>query len=270
MHSTTTRRGALRGLAGLSLLAVGACARQAVPETVPQMQLIGGVPVDQIVPGYGLIEDDGYRLPPVPPEYLQGVNRRMNLRYTGTEAPGTIEVDPHAKFLYWVQNDGNAWRFPIAVGRQGKSMSYDTVIRRKEHWPSWTPTANMLRTEPEIYGGFAGGVPGGLANPLGARALYLYQGGRDTYFRIHGTNDMASIGNSGSAGCIRLFNHDIIFLYPMVPRDTLVTVRSYDESVRIEGQALANRGRELDPTYVPPEEIYAAAARSGPPQISGQ
>ena len=100
-----------------------------------------------------------------------------------------------------------------------------------------------------------------------ARALYLYQGNRDTYYRIHGTNDLASIGNSGSAGCIRMFNHDVIFLFPKVPLGTKVVIRDYEDSVAIEGAAVANRGSELPPTYVPPEELYTAAAESGPPQF---
>jgi len=128
----------------------------------------------------------------------------------------------------------------------------------KREWPGWTPTANMLRTQPEVYGPFADGVEGGLASPLGARALYLYQNGRDTFFRIHGTNDLASIGNSGSAGCIRLFNQDIIDLYERVERGARVTVRTYAESVAAEGEELANRGEVLPPTIVDPASIYGA------------
>ncbi|MBB3712708.1 lipoprotein-anchoring transpeptidase ErfK/SrfK [Limimaricola variabilis] len=261
-----TRRRLLTGAAALTVLP--ACAAQ-VPTTVATSseQEIGGVPLSQIVDGYGLIEDAGYRLPPVPPKYLQGLNRRAYVPYRGYESAGTIEADLHAKLLYWIEPGGMAWRFPIGVGRQGLSMSYDTVIKRKQEWPSWTPTQNMLRREPEIYGEYAGGVPGGLANPLGARALYLYQGNRDTYYRIHGTNDLASIGNSGSAGCIRMFNHDVIFLYPKVPLGTKVVIRNRADSIAIEGEAVANRGSELPPTYVPPEEIYTAAAQSGPPQL---
>jgi hypothetical protein len=107
----------------------------------------------------------------------------------------------------------------------------------------------MLRREPEIYGRYRNGVPGGLASPLGARALYLYRGSRDTYYRIHGTNDLSSIGNSGSAGCIRMFNHDAIDLYSRVPDGTPVVVRSYEESVRIEGPLMATRGVQLPPFY---------------------
>lgn len=243
------------------LIALGglltACAQPEEPE------LIGGVPADQIVPGYGALDDGDYALPPVPPEYLTGVNQRALVAYEGPESPGTIVVDPHAKFLFLVEEGGTARRYPIAVGRAGLSMRNDSTVGLKREWPGWTPTANMLRSQPEVYGPFAGGVEGGLASPLGARALYLFQNGRDTYFRIHGTNDMGSIGNSGSAGCIRLFNHDIIDLYDRVERGALVTVRTYEESVMYEGEALANRGVELAPTIVDPETIYGATEVTG-------
>jgi lipoprotein-anchoring transpeptidase ErfK/SrfK len=234
------------------------------------------VSTSQIVPGYGLIEDNGYTLPPVPADYLQGVNKRAVVPYRGTQAPGTLEIDPYAKFLYWVQPDGTAIRYPIAVGREGKGISGSFSVGRKAEWPGWTPTANMLRREPEVYGPYAGGVPGGLASPLGARALYLYRGSRDTYYRIHGTNDLSSIGNSGSAGCIRLFNHDAIDLFNRVPNGARVAVRSLDESIRIEGPLMASRGVQLPPFYtgegqrpaVPqamvPEEYYGnPAAQAG-------
>ena len=212
------------------------------------------------VEGYEALPDNGYLLPPVPPRYLEWPNRRQLVYYEGREAPGTIEIDPHAKFLYYILSDGTAWRYPIAVGRAGLSMSGTTVVRQKKEWPGWQPTANMLRTQPEVYGAFSSGVPGGLASPLGARALYLYRGKRDTYFRIHGTNDLGSIGNSGSAGCIRLFNQDIIDLYDRVSVPTTVNVRTFEESLRLVGPGYSPRGRELPPTIVSPETIYGATA----------
>lgn len=243
------------GITAISFaLLLGACAPA---PTVDRSELmINGVPFAAIVPEYGILPDGEYTLPPVPPEYLQGVNRRVLMPYPGEERAGTIEIDPHAKFLYWVMDDGMAMRYPIAVGRQGLGLRFETVIQRSESWPGWTPTANMLRRDPELYGPFRNGVPGGLASPLGARALYLYRGGRDTMFRIHGTNDLASIGNSGSAGCIRLFNHDIIDLYERIPMGTRVVIRSYEDSVRIEGEAMANRGTELPPFYITPAELF--------------
>ncbi|SHI54674.1 L,D-transpeptidase [Wenxinia saemankumensis] len=259
IDAARSRARLIAAFAATAILA--ACASSAPVSNAPQVeQMVDGIPFSQIVDGYGVLQDHEFRLPPVPPEYLEGVNRRAVVTYRGDEAPGTIEIDPHAKFLYWVMDGGQAIRYPIAVGRQGRGMSGTTVIRRKVEWPSWTPTANMLRREPDVYGPFAGGVPGGLASPLGARALYLYRGGRDTYYRIHGTNDMSSIGNSGSAGCIRMFNHDVIDLFDRVPLDTRVVVRTYADSVRIEGEALANRGVELPPVYSDPDRVYAAVA----------
>ncbi len=120
----------------------------------------------------------------------------------------------------------------------------------------------MLRTEPEVYGGFRQGIPGGLRSPLGSRALYLYRGGRDTFYRIHGTNDMNSIGNSGSAGCIRLFNQDIIDLYNRVELGTPVHVRSEAESLRVDPEHFG-RGIELPPVILDPNDVYGPEAVAG-------
>ncbi|WP_243730856.1 L,D-transpeptidase [Rubellimicrobium sp. CFH 75288] len=254
-----------RALGLVAALSLAACAPRPPAEPVVQDVIIGGVPASQIVPGYGLIEDGEYTLPPVPPGYLEGVNRRAFVPYRGNEPPGTIEIDPHAKFLYWVEPGGMAWRYPIAVGREGLGMSGRTTVGRKARWPGWTPTANMLRREPEVYGPFAGGVPGGLQSPMGARALYLYRGGRDTFYRIHGTNDLSSIGNSGSAGCIRMFNHDVIDLYEKVPNGTQVVVRTLEDSIRIEGPLMANRGITLPPFFVTPGDLVSGGPGQRPP-----
>ncbi|MFN0114957.1 MAG: L,D-transpeptidase [Paracoccaceae bacterium] len=224
------------------------------------------------VPGYGVLQDDVYTIPAVDPQYLVEPNRRAEVAYPADDKPGTIVVDPFAKFLFLVGEGGTATRYPIAVGREGRGFRSAAVVGDLREWPSWQPTANMLRSEPEVYGAFAGGIPGGVASPLGARAIYLYRGGKDTRFRIHGTNDVQAIGNAGTAGCIRLFNQDIIDLYARVSPGTKVRVRTYEESVQYEGEAVANRGVELPPRIVPPEEIYgavaeqqAAAALASPP-----
>ncbi|TKZ22138.1 L,D-transpeptidase [Shimia litoralis] len=208
--------------------------------------------------GYGAVVDNDITIPAVDPQYLDVPNRREVVSYFGTEEPGTIVVDPYAKFLYFVEEGGQATRYPVAVGREGRGFKGQATIRRKAEWPGWTPTKNMLRSEPEVYGPFAKGIPGGVASPLGARALYLYRGGRDTYYRIHGTNDVESIGNANSAGCIRMFNQDVIDLAERTPLETQVFVRTYDESVMAEGEEMANRGVELPPKIVDPEVVYAA------------
>lgn len=207
------------------------------------------------LPGYGDLQDAEYTLPAVPAEFLVPPNRKTEVSYTGPESAGTIVVDPFAKFLYLVGEGGTATRYPIATGREGRGFRGNAVIGTMKMWPGWQPTRNMLRSEPEVYGAFAGGVPGGLASPLGARALYLYRGGKDSHYRIHGTNDLAAIGNAGTAGCIRLFNQDIIDLYGRVDAGTKVHVRSLEESIALEGPD-AQRGVELPPRIVPPEEIY--------------
>lgn len=258
-HSLSRRR-LLLGAGGLSLLAACAAPIEEEPE-----ETINGIPVSRIVDGYGPIENDRYPLGPVPPEYLVGVNRRAHGHYLGDAPAGSIEIDIHSRLLYWIEEGGTAWRYSIAVGRQGRGMRSTTTVQRKVEWPSWTPTANMIRTEPHLYRQYAGGVPGGPANPLGARALYLYRGGRDTMYRIHGTNDWSSIGNSGSAGCIRLFNHDIIHLYPMVRMGAPVLLRSKADSVRIEGEALANRGIDLPAYFASRESIEDGTAGQRPP-----
>lgn len=222
--------------------------------------------IPDYIDGYGPIEDAGYFLPPVPAEFTQGVNRRMSGIYLGESPPNSLDVDPYAKFLYHVKGDGTATRYPVGVGRAGRALRGNTVMRFKRKWPSWTPTRNMLRTEPEVYGPFAAGIPGGLRSPLGARALYLFRGDRDTHYRIHGTNDLESIGNSGSAGCIRLFNQDIIHLYDQIEAPMPVLIRSEEESLRIDPENFG-RGIELPPKIIAPEELLGeeAVAMDRPP-----
>ena len=186
-------------------------------------------------PLYPGIQDGAFFIPPVEPQFLIQSNIRQEVEYLGPEGPGTIVVDIHARRLYYVMEGGRATRYAIAVGREGLSFTGDGKIGRKEEWPSWQPTRNMIRTRPDMYAQFASGLPGGLDNPLGARALYLYRGGRDTLFRIHGTIDPASIGRATSAGCIRLFNQDAIDLFNRAEIGTPVHVRTLEESQAIEG-----------------------------------
>ncbi len=184
---------------------------------------------------YAGVEDNGYFIAPVEARYLTGSVPRAEVAYAGDEAPGTIVVDTHARRLYYVLEGGRAWRYTVGIGREGTSLRVGGTIGRKEVWPGWTPTANMVRRFPETYAQYAGGVRGGLDSPLGARALYLYRGGRDTMYRIHGTIDDASVGRASSAGCVRMFNQDAIHLFDMVAPGTLVKVRTLEESVALEG-----------------------------------
>jgi lipoprotein-anchoring transpeptidase ErfK/SrfK len=149
--------------------------------------------------------------------------RRQRVRYTGSEQAGTIVVDTSERFLYAVEEDGWATRYGVAVGEEGLSLKGRATIGRKAEWPSWTPTASMMRRKPRLLQ-YAGGVPGGENNPLGARALYLYRGPSDTMYRLHGTNEPWLIGTAVSNGCIRLTNDDIIDLYDRTPIGAAVLV----------------------------------------------
>ncbi|PJI43690.1 L,D-transpeptidase [Ciceribacter selenitireducens] len=162
---------------------------------------------------YDARPDEPFPLKKVPIDKIKPELRRQEVAYETSQPAGTIVVDTPARRLYYVLGEGRAMRYGVGVGRNGYALAGVAYIGRKAEWPSWTPSPNMLRTNPERNMKYAGGVPGGINNPLGARALYLYRGGNDTMFRIHGTNQPQSIGQAMSSGCIRMMNHDVIDLY---------------------------------------------------------
>lgn len=144
--------------------------------------------------------------------------------FASNEKPGTIIIRTGERALYRVMGGGKAKRYLVAVGKEGFSWSGTARIAMKKVNPTWTPPAEMIERTPK-YAKWAGGMPGGIpANPLGARALYLFKGKGDTGFRIHGTNAPGSIGTAASSGCIRMLNHEVIDLYNMTPRGTKVIV----------------------------------------------
>ncbi len=142
--------------------------------------------------------------------------------------PGQLVVLPRAHFLYFVTAPGRARRYGVGVGRAGLEFTGIATIDVKKEWPTWRPTDEMLERDPEDYERFIEDEdyiqPGGPDNPLGSRALYLFQDGRDTYYRIHGTPEPESIGRSVSNGCIRMVNAHVQDLYERVPIGTVVTV----------------------------------------------
>lgn len=140
---------------------------------------------------------------------------------------GRLLVLPKAHFLYFITGPGVARRYGVGVGRAGLEFTGTATIDVKKKWPTWRPTDEMIEREPNTYAKFVDNdyiQPGGKDNPLGARALYLFQNGRDTYFRIHGTTAPRSIGRSVSNGCIRMINEHVVDLYERVPVGTVVTV----------------------------------------------
>lgn|SRR6478736_4092579 len=136
------------------------------------------------------------------------------------EKPGTIVVDTKNKFLYLVLPEGKAVRYGVATGDEAYGWTGTAKVARKAEWPNWTPPAEMVKRWPHVHP-----MTGGPANPLGARALYLYDNGRDTLYRIHGTNEPETIGHAASSGCIRMRNIDVVDLYNRVPVGATVIVR---------------------------------------------
>ncbi len=137
-----------------------------------------------------------------------------------SESPGTITIDTENRYLYLSLPNGQAVRYGVGVGRDGFTWRGRTQVGRKEVWPDWTPPAAMLKRRPDLPRHMAGGED----NPLGARAMYLYSGGKDTMFRIHGSNEPWTIGHAVSSGCIRMLNEDVIDLFSRVKVGTTVVV----------------------------------------------
>ena len=161
---------------------------------------------------YGAVRDAGYQLPSIPIYKVDRNYHRQIVRYDTDEKPGTIIVDTGQKFLYLVMKDGRAMRYGIGVGREGFEWHGTARIALKREWPTWTPPSAMIKRDPKLAK-WAGGMPPGLSNPLGARAMYLFNKGGDSGYRLHGTPEWFSIGKAMSSGCIRLMNQDVIDLY---------------------------------------------------------
>ena len=154
----------------------------------------------------------------VKPEFVP-----QDVEFTGYE-PGTIVIDTSARRLYLVESFSTARRYAIAVGREGLQFKGTVAVGDKQEWPRWIPTLDMQKREPKHYGQYKDGMPGGGENPLGARAIYLYDGKKDTHLRIHGTIAPQSIGTSASNGCFRMINEHVMDLYSRVRVGTKVVI----------------------------------------------
>lgn len=205
---------------------------QATPELRNEMpKTINPAVGSQYAALYAAVDTDRF---PIPAVRLSDVNPkyfRKIVHYPSNEQPGTIVIDPKRHFLYFIEGGGHAIRYGIGVGRQGFGWSGVATIHNKQEWPDWYPPKEMIQRQPnlmrrltELQSGL--GVPGGPRNPLGSRAMYLWQGNKDTLYRIHGTNEPWTIGKSVSSGCIRMINQDVIDLYERASIGTRVVVLS--------------------------------------------
>ncbi|MDH6233675.1 lipoprotein-anchoring transpeptidase ErfK/SrfK [Mesorhizobium soli] len=226
-----SRRAALIGL-GSALLGTAGCS--------PSMDL-ASVQVDDFTTGsirprisvdkqvtspdlmYASFTDSGFKLPEVPFAKVDPKFRRQIVVDPTGERPGTIVVHLQERFLYLVQPGGDAIRYGVGIGKEGFVWSGRANIQYKKEWPTWTPPSEMIGRKPELEK-YRGGQPGGLTNPLGARALYIFKDGHDTLFRVHGSPEWWSIGTAVSSGCVRMINQDVIDLYSRVLPGTPIVV----------------------------------------------
>lgn len=264
MTARVDRRGVLAGIAVL----LGGCATQRGWGPGAGFYPLGNAAA------YGPINDHGHEIPGLDLTRIDPSLLRQQVAFAGPYRPGTIVVNIGERRLYFVEPGGVATRYAVGVGRE-EALNFrgSAVIGRKAEWPHWSPTADMIRKMP-IYAHYVNGLPGGIGNPLGARALYLYRGNQDTYFRLHGTNEPDTIGQKVSSGCIRLFNHDIIDLYNRAPVGTRVVVLQEGESMRAEapetdGAYYDPYGPEPQGPYPGPPGPYAGPYYEPPPWASG-
>jgi len=177
---------------------------------------------------YAALPDGDFTWPAINYKKFDQQYWRQVVEYKTRERPGTVIVDPYNNFLYWTLGGGKALRYGIGVGRAGFAWSGEALIRVKRPHPIWRPPREMIARKPSLERYWEKGFPPGLRNPLGARAMDLWQGATDTLYRIHGTNQPNSIGKSVSSGCIRMWQQDVIDLYNRVPLRTKVVVLQKD------------------------------------------
>jgi len=173
--------------------------------------------------------DDKFPITGLRPGTIGPAFWRAEIDYPTREEPGTVVIDPHRHYLYHVLPNGRAMRYGVGVGRDGFAWNGVSSINSKQEWPDWYPPKEMIERQPELQRVVTKlqsgeGVAGGPHNPLGARAMYLWQNNKDTLYRIHGTTEPSSIGKSVSSGCIRMVNQDAIHLYDRVQVGSKVVV----------------------------------------------
>ena len=229
-----SRRGFLNlAAAGGAFVALSACSTaNGGSQFIDSLQIEPPTPVDvdpvfgDYINMYAPVSDGGYKVPGIPMKKVKPKFVRQIVADPTGERPGTLVVDTSTHFLYMVRKNGEAIRYGVGLGSTGFAWSGRAIIQWKRKWPKWTPPYDMIRRNPKLekYSVHNGGMPPGLNNPLGARALYIFQNKEDTLFRVHGSPEWWTIGQSVSSGCVRLMNQDIIDLYDRVPPKTPILV----------------------------------------------
>lgn len=175
---------------------------------------------------YAEFEDGGHLVPAIPYQKMDAKYYRQRVVDPTGEEAGTVVVDTPNRFLYLVEEGGTAMRYGVGIGREGFAWQGEGTIHWRQTWPRWKPPTEMIARQPELekYSVANGGMEPGTKNPLGARALYIFQNRQDTLYRLHGSPEWQSIGKNVSSGCVRLVNHDIVDLYKRVPYHARIIV----------------------------------------------
>lgn len=175
---------------------------------------------------YAAFEDGGHLVPAIPYQQMDPRYYRQRVSDPTGEPAGTVVVDTPGRFLYLVEEGGTAMRYGVGIGREGFAWQGEGTIHLRQHWPRWKPPSEMIARQPELerYSVANGGMEPGITNPLGARALYIFQNRQDTLYRLHGSPEWQSIGKSVSSGCVRLINYDIVDLYERIPYHARIVV----------------------------------------------
>jgi lipoprotein-anchoring transpeptidase ErfK/SrfK len=212
-----SRRSFLAGAAGMTSLALAGCQTAAPRYAQPAPPAQPAVSPSALT-AYRALPSERFPIPAVDPSKVPERFHRRQVRYPTSENIGTIIVDTNTFFLHLVQENGMAMRYGVGLGRAGFAWAGRAKVQYKRQWPTWTPPEEMIARQPELeqYSAANGGMPPGPMNPLGARALYIFQDGRDTLYRIHGSPEYWSIGKAVSSGCVRLIQQDVIDLYGRV------------------------------------------------------
>jgi len=223
-NARPSRRAVLAGLASVSALALAGCTTtgSATTPPVPAGPVRHAVPPD-IMAMYATRPEEDYPVPAADVSMIDPVYWRQEVVNPTGQPEGRVVVDTANCFLYWTMPGGRAMRYGVGLGRAGFEWSGEGHIAYKRKWPVWTPPGEMIDRQPELEI-YRHGQPPGLLNALGARALYIHQGNRDTLYRVHGTMDVATIGKAVSSGCVRLLFHDIIDLHDRVTSGSPILV----------------------------------------------
>jgi lipoprotein-anchoring transpeptidase ErfK/SrfK len=231
------RRSFLLGAGGTALVSLAGCSttgQAVVYQDRPVVRKTEETATYQANPEaaalYGPKPDEEFPLPAIPYQKINPRFYRQMVENVTGQPPGTLVVDTGNHFCYFTYANGQAMRYGVGLGRAGFLWAGRGVIQYKRKWPRWVPPDEMIARQPELepYSGDNGGMPGGLDNPLGARALYIFSNKEDTQYRLHGSPEWWTIGRNVSSGCVRFINQDIVDLYDRVPNKTPVVVTNLD------------------------------------------